>query len=421
MELSAKKMSHILVGGTIGNLTEWYNFLLYGYLAPIISELFFPTHDKLLSLILAFTVFAVSFLVRPLGGILFGWIGDTYGRQRALVISLMMITIPSLLISFLPSYRSIGVLSPILLSFLRIFQGLSAGGEHTGSAIYVAEFAPSSQRSLWVTTVPASAAFGILISSAMSFLVVKIFSHDQLLLWGWRAAYWFGAGLGLISLVLRMTLPETPSFQKMLRKKRESLLVLAKDRGNVKSFLLILGLTCTWGVFYQILFIWMPTYLSGVHDMTSKTALALNCSNLLAFISLMIVVSVAINFFGRKDIIIVSCLNLFVFSFPLFSFLSSGIFWQICLATGLFTIMFSLFIPAAFVSMVEIFPTEIRYTGLSFSFNVGLAVFGGTCPLIATGLIHVTHSGLSPAFYLMAATLPGLLAAILLPDRSRQI
>ena len=210
----------IIVGGTIGNLTEWYNFLLYGYLASIISQLFFPLNNRLLSLTLTFTVFALSFFVRPFGGILFGWIGDTYGRQRALIISLIMMTIPTFLIGCLPTYNKIGITSPILLCVLRICQGLSAGGEHTGSAIYVAEYAPQKYRTLWVSTVPTSAALGILISSLASLLIVNSFTNEQLLLWGWRTGYWAGTLLCIVSIFLRIKLPETPYFKKIHTKKQ---------------------------------------------------------------------------------------------------------------------------------------------------------------------------------------------------------
>ena len=168
-----KNIWRIILGGSVGNLTEWYNFLLYGYLAPVISEQFFPFEDKLLSFTFFFTLFSISFLVRPIGGVLFGWIGDNYGRQRALVISLIMIAIPTFLIGCLPTYHTIGMASPILLCILRIFQGLSAGGEHTGSAIYVAEHAPPANRALWVSTVPTSAALGVLFCSCISLLIVQ--------------------------------------------------------------------------------------------------------------------------------------------------------------------------------------------------------------------------------------------------------
>jgi MFS transporter, MHS family, proline/betaine transporter len=187
--IPSKNIGSIIIGGAIGNLTEWYNFLLYGYLAAVISQLFFPAHNKLLSLSLTFTIFALGFLVRPLGGLLFGWIGDTYGRQRALVISLIMMTVPTFLIGCLPTYATMGIASPLLLCIFRIFQGFSAGGEHTGSAVYIAEYAPAGHRTLWVSTVPVSAALGVLISSMSALLIMHSFTHEQLLAWGWRTVF----------------------------------------------------------------------------------------------------------------------------------------------------------------------------------------------------------------------------------------
>ena len=273
------KIWHIIIGGTIGNLTEWYNFLLYGFLASTISQLFFPTQNKLISLTLAFTVFALSFFARPFGGILFGWIGDTYGRQRALIISLIMMAIPTFLIGCLPTYNSIGVLSPILLCLFRICQGLSAGGEHTGSAVYIAEFAPSSQRALWVSTVPASAALGILISSTVALVIVNSFTEEQLLAWGWRMGYWIGTLFCFISILLRITMPETPYFQKSQKEKsnkRYPISTLIKDRNTLKNLFIVIGLASSWGIFYQILFIWMPTYLTHIQHFRNSIALQVN-------------------------------------------------------------------------------------------------------------------------------------------------
>ena len=244
---SNKKMWHIIIGGTIGNLTEWYNFLLYGYLASVISQEFFPSSNELLSLTLTYTIFALSFLVRPIGGILFGWIGDTYGRQRALVISLIMIAIPTFLIGCLPTYHTIGIASPILLCLFRILQGLSAGGEHTGSAVYLAEHAPANKRTLWVSTVPTSAALGILFSSAVSLLLVSAFSSEELLAWGWRVGYWFGTLLCIVSIALRIGLPETPDFLKTHPNKDKShqrypLSALITDKNTRKNLLVVFGL-----------------------------------------------------------------------------------------------------------------------------------------------------------------------------------
>lgn len=420
---SHRNIWHIIIGGTIGNLTEWYNFLLYGYLASVISQLFFPSHNQLLSLTLTFTVFALSFFVRPFGGILFGWIGDTYGRQRALIISLIMMTIPTFLIGCLPTYNSIGIASPILLCFFRICQGLSAGGEHTGSAVYVAEHAPPFQRTLWVSTVPTSAALGILISSLSSLLIVNVFTHEQLLSWGWRTGYWAGTLLCFVSLLLRVRLPETPYFQKIRREKGNRLSpvsILSKDPNVLKMLLLVFCLSSCWGVFYQLLFIWMPTYLTHTNHFTNNTALQINSFFMAVFTCLILCVGFCADYVSRKFLLIVSSAAMFIFVYPLFIMLSSGSIIQVYLAMTIFTVIFSLFIPAAFVCMIESFNTQIRYSGLSFGFNMGLAIFGGTCPLIATWLIEVTQNSRAPAFYIMLFAAIALLTSIFLKDKRGQ-
>lgn len=401
---SQTNIPHILIGGTIGNLTEWYNFLLYGYLASVISQLFFPAQNKLLSLTLTFTVFALSFFVRPLGGILFGWIGDTYGRQRALVVSLLMMAIPTFFIGCLPTYNTIGIASPILLCFLRVCQGLSAGGEHTGSAVYVAEYAPKNRRSLWVSTVPTSAALGILVSSLVSLVIVNSFSSEQLLAWGWRTGYWVGTLLCVVSLLIRITLPETPNFQKIQQEKishRVSIGKLFRDVSTLKNLFLVFCLASCWGVFYQILFIWMPTYLNDVQHLTHAATLQINSIFIFLFACLVLCVGYCADYVNRKFLLSLSALLLLLAAYPSFLLLSSGSLFHVYCAMAIFTVIFSLFIPTAFVCMVEAFHTQVRYTGLSFGFNLGLAIFGGTCPLIATWLIEVTGNTVAPAFYMM--------------------
>lgn len=404
---------HIIIGGTIGNLTEWYNFLLYGYLAAVISPLFFPAQDELTSLTLAFSVFALSFFARPLGGILFGWIGDTYGRQRALLISLIMMGVPTLLIGLLPTYASIGVLSPVLLCLLRMCQGLSAGGEHTGSAVYVAEYAPPGKRTLWVSTVPASAAFGLLFSSLMALLIIHSFTAEALQAWGWRVGYWAGAALCLVSILLRVTLPETPLFTELQahQKVRTPIKDLLHDADTLKSLLIVIGLACSWGIFYQILFIWMPTYLTRVLHFDHDAALQLNSIYVFCLACLMVAAGYLADYLPRKNMLMASCAAMLVLSYPLFLLLSAGALWQVYLAMGIFTLIFCVFLPTSFVTMVEAFHTSVRYTGLSLGFNIGLAVFGGTCPLVATWLIEISGDVLSPAYYMMFAAVVGLIAA----------
>lgn len=418
-----KNIWHIIIGGTIGNLTEWYNFLLYGYLASVISKLFFPSQNNLLSLTLVFGIFALSFLVRPLGGILFGWIGDRYGRQRALVYSLLMMGLPTLLIGCLPTYQTIGIASPILLMIFRLMQGLSAGGEHTGSAIYVAEHAPARQRTFWVSAIPSSAACGILLSSVASLIILKVFTSEQLLHWGWRTGFWFGAIICLISLFLRFNLPETPYFERARLENNHhqvSILSLVKKPKILQNLFIVFLLSSSWGILYQLLFVWMPTYLSHIQNYSNSDMLLLNSLCILTLALLIVVIGYWGDLVSRKWLAISSSVTLFLLAHPLFLLLSSGSLLQIYIAMLLFTLIFSLFLPAAFVMMIEAFPTAIRYTGLSFSFNIGLAIFGGTAPLIATGLIERTHYQAAPAFYMMFAAVLGCIAALAITDKRRQ-
>lgn len=410
-----KPIWRIIIGGAIGSLTEWYNFLLYGFLAPVISHEFFPSQNKLLSLIFVFGIFAVSFLVRPVGGLLFGYIGDTFGRQRALLSSLFMLGLPSLIISILPTYHTIGMISPIILSLCRIIQGLSAGGEHTGSAIYLAEYAPATRRALWISAIPASAALGVLISSGTSLLIVNSLDHQQLLSWGWRLAYGIGTLLCLISIVLRLGLPETPSFKELQRRKEQkaySISEILRDKSVLKNFSKVIILAGGWGIFYQILFVWMPSYLIEFEHFNHPNALLINSFSLLCFTLLIVLMGYWADWMNRKLLLIISLVAFFLFAYPLFMGLSAGILWLTYCIMALFTLLFSIFIPSALVIMIEMFAVNIRYTALSLAFNIGLAVFGGTCPLIATGLIELTHNKSSPAIYMMLAALFSLLVSM---------
>lgn len=418
--LTNQSVLRIIVGGTIGNVTEWYNFMLYGFLAPVISNLFFPTNNKLLSLSFTFTLFAVSFLVRPIGGMLFGWIGDVYGRQRALLASLMLMSVPTFLIGCLPTYATLGVISPILLCVLRVCQGLSAGGEHTGSAVYVAEYAPQSRRSFWVSSVPVSAAIGLLFSNIVSLIIVNSFTEQELLSYGWRSGYWVGTLLCIISLYLRYYLPESPFYEKLERQHkvdRAPVSTLFTDKVTRKNFFLVFLLASCYGVFYQIIFIWMPTFLAEFSHRSSHFALQVNAVFMLLFVCLMLTAGWVADRISRKKIVVLSGAALFLGAYPAFTMLSSGATLPILVAMSWLTLSFSFSFPTAFVMMLESFQTRVRYTGLSLSYNLGLALFGGTCPLLVTWLIHLTGNTVAPAFYMMLCALLTMVLATKLIDK----
>lgn len=408
-----KDLWKIIIGGTIGNLTEWYNFLLYGYLATVLSQVFFPLKNTLTSLTLTFTLFAISFLVRPIGGILFGWIGDRFGRKRALLSSLILMGVPTLIIGCLPGYAQWGWLSSVLLCLCRVCQGLSTGGEHTGSAVYMDEYAPSGQRGLWVSSVPASAALGLLISSLISLMLIHSFSPDVLLSWGWRVGYWLGAGMSGVSIVFRLMMPETPSYQKIIKSHQNehyNLIDLFKQARYLKSMMFVFMLASSWGIIYQLLYVWMPTYLTQMLHYQAQLALLMNSIFLFVFLCLILYFGYVADRVSRQKLLIISSVATIIFAYPAFILLSSQSLYQAMIAMAVLTVIFSIYIPSALVLMVEAFDAKLRYTGLSFSFNMGLALFGGTCPLVATGLMTYTGSNLAPAAYMVFAGLIALLA-----------
>ncbi|OGT30793.1 MAG: hypothetical protein A3E87_07520 [Gammaproteobacteria bacterium RIFCSPHIGHO2_12_FULL_35_23] len=412
-------IKYILIGGIIGNFIEWYNFLLYGFLAPIISLLFFPLQNKTIALLFTYSIFAVSFLARPLGGLFIGYLGDTYGRQRALIISLIMMLIPALLIGLLPTYQSIGLASPILLCLLRILQGFSTGGEHTGSAIYVYEHAPTTYKSFWITTIPAIVALGIFMSSATAWIILHLFKRTVLLAWGWRIGFWLGALFCIVGILLRLKLPETPAFQQMKKqlKKPIPLSLIFSEKYLLKNMLILLLLSSCWGIIYQILYVWMPTYLSHYQFLTNSKSLAINNSYLLLFSLCILLAGYLADKTNRLPLLFIACSLLIISAYPLFTWLSSHNLTKINCAMLILSVIFSVYIAASFTIMVTLFQVEIRYTTFSLGFNLGLAIFGGSCPLIVTWLIHLTNNNKAPAYYIISAATMGFLACLLLINK----
>src|SRR3979409_116474 len=214
---SPPAMKRTLLAGAIGNVLEWYDFALYGYFAPVFAALFFPSNSPSVSLISAFGVFAVGFLARPLGAMLFGYWGDTLGRRKALAWSILLMAIPTCLVGLLPPYDTMGVIAPIALTLCRFPQGLSVGGEFTGSAIFLVEHAAASQRGYVGSWASFSAQIGALLGSGMGALIASILTDEALHQWGWRVPFVMGSVIAVAGWYLRTRVPESPAFETIHR------------------------------------------------------------------------------------------------------------------------------------------------------------------------------------------------------------
>lgn len=394
----------VLLSASIGNMLELYDFALYGYFAPIFAGLFFPSTDKTLSVAITFAVFAVGFIMRPLGAILFGYFGDRVGRKKALSVSILLMAIPTTLIGLLPTYAQIGIAAGVLLLCCRLLQGLATGGEFTGSIIYIAEHVPENRRGLYGGWAMSSTFTGFLIGSGISAIFTLIIPADALHAWGWRIPFLLGFILGIIGLYLRLRMPETPNFIAMQAAKQIATNPLsAAVKEGLKPMLFILGLNFLPAASYYMSFVYLSSYFVLYLKFPLHIALTVNTINMVLLVIIVPLLGFISDKIGRKPLLIIGCLGFVLLSYPLFSLMQSKTFVAILLAQFGFTVFVACLFAVIPATVVEMVKTKIRYTAISLPYNVSSALFGGIMPLVATFLIHQTTNLASPSFYLILA------------------
>jgi MHS family proline/betaine transporter-like MFS transporter len=407
-----------LIAGFVGNILEWYDFTVYGFFATVIGAQFFPEEDKIVQLIAAFGVFAAGYLMRPIGGVIFGHIGDKYGRKKALMISVLLMAIPTTLIGFLPTYVNIGWYSAALLVTLRLLQGLSVGGEFTGSISFLVEKAPKGKRGFYGSWSTFGVFGGMLLGSGIASLITGLLSTEQLHDFGWRIPFLFGAVIGIIGIYLRKRMGADAYYDKIKKEHTSTKTPLAEFWADYKmQALKIILLSWAFGVSVYLIFIFLPSYLHTFHDVKLEDALS---AHTIAIIVLMLIIPLfgfISDKIGRKKVLFMSLIGFAIFTYPLFALMFENTFMAILIAMLVFSVfeaMFQAVIPAL---MTESFPTSIRYTGLSISYNVSLALFGGTTPLVCTWLIKVSGGNVwMPAYYLIATCIIAILTALFIPE-----
>ncbi|WP_226893232.1 MFS transporter [Nisaea sediminum] len=416
------ELRHRIMAGFAGNVIEWYDFALYGYLAGIIAPVFFPEHDRTAGLIATYGIFAAGFLMRPLGAAVFGWFGDRFGRARTMQISVTMMVLPTLLLGVLPSYETAGLLAPALLVLVRLLQGLSVGGEFSSSATYLVETAPAGERGLTGSWANIGSMTGSLLGVGAAALTTSLFAPETVADWAWRLPFFAGAILGASAILLRRNLHESRHFEEHDSGRSETSPLLEAFTTNRRETLLALAFAAGYGTCYYLAFVYLPEWLSRQGLMERATSLTINTAMTLLVIPLMpLFAIVGDRWVPRRTLIAISVLLLALVAWPLHEWmlLSGGSMTSVITAHLVAFTLLAVPLGSGPALFVELFPEEDRLSGYSVAFNLGMGVFGGLTPMIATALIAFSGLATAGALYLGAAALAAVLALLLMPDRSR--
>ncbi|MBT4879905.1 MAG: MFS transporter [Alphaproteobacteria bacterium] len=404
----------------IGSAFEWYDFALYGYFAAVLGKLFFPSADPLVSLLATYGVFAAGFAMRPVGAVIFGHVGDKYGRKKALVATIFLMTFPTVCLGLLPTYDHIGILAPILLTVIRLCQGLSIGGNLSGSFTFMIEYAPGHRRGLVGSLTLFSALGGILIGSAMAAFATAMLDTGALETWGWRIPFLIGVLIGGVGFYMRIHIPETPQYVKEMESEQAEGFPLKKiiKEHPVKVIRSIFVLLLN-DVGFYVSFIFLTTYMTTIVKIPMDTALTINTINMVILMSLVPVMGWVSDHVGRKPMMMLSSVMFFVLAIPVFNLIDQGGFWPPLFGQMLLGFSIVGFFGAMAAMLVEKFPTKGRYSALSLTINISATLFGGTAPFIVTSLMADTGWNHIPAYYLMAAGLISFIALLSFKDRFR--
>lgn len=430
----------VIISGMLGNGLEWYDYALYGHMAVIFSKLFFPQGDTSHNLIITLLIFAFGFLPRPLGSIFFGWLGDKYGRKKALTASMMMMALPTGCIGLLPTYEAIGIAAPILLTIIRALQGFSLGGAYSGSISYVVEHAPPEKRSTVGSVIKLSLVIGFLLGSLVSTIIASILGDAAFESWGWRIPFFFGVAIGFVGFYIRNHGEESPVYEKA---KRDGALSPNPLRDTfTKHF------TKMMRAFFAYIFVTVPFYIIAIYTIAySKNHLGLSQSdalliNSLAMASMFITIFPAARLadkMGRKWVLLMSITAMIVLAYPAFLLMQSGL--EVSVDTSVSPAVTTFLHPANFMSvligqcilamilgwylgpipatLVEIFPTSVRYTGMSLAYNL-CAILGGFTPSIAEYMIKSSGSNMSIVWLMVGAGVVSFITIFTYKDRWRE-
>ncbi|MDT7692702.1 MAG: transporter, family, alpha-ketoglutarate permease [Pseudonocardiales bacterium] len=392
-----------IVAGSIGNTVEWVDWAVYSTLAPVFASQFFAKGDPAAALLSTLAVFAVGFVMRPIGGALLGAYADRHGRKKGLVLTIGLMAGAAFVIAICPTYEAIGIAAPVVLLLARLVQGFSAGGEFGSSSSFLVESAAPRRRAFAGSWQQVSVGAGALIASLMGFVLTSTLSEAAMQSWGWRLAFGIGGLLGLVGLWLRVGVEETESFRTASAQgrtaRRNPLIGVFTEHPG--AALRVAGITIAGTLTYYVWISYMPGYAHAATGIPLRDALLANTIAIAYFLCLLPFVALLSDRFGRKVTLLVFAAGFVVLAYPAFQLLALGGFWPLLVVELVGVTFLAGYSANCAVVMAEQFPAEVRSTGIGLPYALAVALFGGTAPYITTWM---STNGLGSFVWLYVAT-----------------
>ncbi|CCD08883.1 proline/betaine transport protein like protein [Legionella pneumophila subsp. pneumophila] len=413
--MNISSSSKALFAGVSGTALQWYDFALFGYFAPIIAATYFPKDNQFASLLSAFGVFAVGYLLAPIGSLLFGYIGDQFGRKRALTLSILAMAIPTAMISIIPSYQYIGITAPLLITLLRVIQGFVASSEFTGSAIFLVEHAKPEKKAFYGCLTSSAYSTGLILAGLAASFFTASFMPD----WGWRIGFGLALIAGVLIFYLRTYVAETPEYENIVQHDKRHLPFLAALKEAPLAVVGIIGIAWLVSIMTFGTYVFTATYLHSYFHISLGLATLIITLALAVDATLEPFIALLADRIGLLKVIRLGMVAMLFLSIPIFFLIATGNVGLIVMGLVFMSILIAITYAPLNAYMVSLFPHQYRYSGFGVAFNVGISLFGGTTPIVMMWLVNSTSNFISPAWYYMFGAIIGL-ASIMVCEQGRR-
>jgi len=423
------RLKKAITAAALGNAMEWFDFGVYGYVATVLGKVFFPHASPGIQIIAALATFSVPFIIRPIGGMFFGRLGDKYGRQQILAMTIILMTLSTFCIGLIPSYNTIGIWAPILLLIAKMVQGFSVGGEYTGASIFVAEYSPDRKRGFMGSWLDFGSLVGFICGAGVVVLLNAILGQETFNDWGWRIPFFLALPLGFIGLYLRHALEETPAFQKHVESLEEgskqglsegpSVPFKEVARKHWRNLISCIGIVITTNVAYYMLLTYVPSYLSHDLHYSENRGVFIIVVIMVAMLFVQPIMGLLSDKFGRRPFIIIGSVAMVLFSIPSFMLITQHSLVALFFGLLIQAVILNCLIGVMASTLPAMFPTEVRYSALASTYNISILIAGIT-PTLTAWLVETTGNLYMPGWYLVVVGIIGAITGITMRETANK-